>query len=131
MLTNANACRAATLSILQRSRALKSRSYEIRYNLTVSFHEIKRSLMKALGLEIGKIRYIRPGHSMKGRKCSLEDDNDVAEMYSTVYRQASYCLRCYLLLGHSTSSFHWYRIQVSEGWQEKGSMKVMVVDLSS
>ena len=32
-----------------------------------------------------------PGHSMKGRKCLLKDNDDVAEMYSGVYRQASYC----------------------------------------
>ena len=34
----------------------------------VSFHEIKQSLMKALGLEIGKIGYMRPGHGIKGKK---------------------------------------------------------------
>ena len=52
--------------------------------------------MKALGLEIGKIGYMRPGHGIKGIKCLLENDYDVPEMYSAVYKDKHHTvLWCY------------------------------------
>ena len=52
--------------------------------------------MKSLGLEIGKIGDMRPGHGIKGKKCLLEDDDDVAEMYSAVYNDKRHIVSwCY------------------------------------
>ena len=70
----------------------------------MSFHEIKQNLVKALGSQIGNIGYIWPGHGVKGNKCPLEDDDDVAEMYSAVYKDKHHVvLWCYLAITGTVS----------------------------
>ena len=63
----------------------------------VSFDEIKQALTETIGSLVGDIGYICPGHGMKGRKCSLQNDDDVEEMYSSEYKNKRHVLLwCYL-----------------------------------
>ena len=63
----------------------------------VSVDEIKQILSTTLDSQIGEVGYICPGHGMKGRKHALQDDNDVQEMYNSVYRGKYHILLwCYL-----------------------------------
>lgn len=49
-----------------------------------SVDDIKQAISESVDshVEIGKVGYILPGHGMKGRKCELEVDEDLNEMYA-------------------------------------------------
>ena len=45
-----------------------------------SVDEIKQALLESVGSQVGDVRYILWGHGMRGKKCELEDDEDLNGM---------------------------------------------------
>ena len=89
----------------------KRSNYDVKvlqnHDKLMSVDGIKQVLSDTLDSQIGEVGYICPGHGMKGKKHTLQDDDDVQEMYDSVYRGKYHILLwCYLTSVTSVSKQH-------------------------